>query len=166
MNAACCHQLLSVYPACMGSPLREGCVLVTENEWANTGGGCAGRLGRGLPFQGKCLRSIEMAADHFSATAAAMGMRIVACAVAASSSISVFNRLMTHSIASRPWTKYQTHMGKLWAEHGHTWMRSFYLILFPFKYSIQAAVVKWEDLLCLRLPRWFWPWAPPGNCSD
>lgn len=67
----------------------------------------------GLPFQRKCLRSIEMADDHFSVTAAAaMGMRIVACAVAASSSISVFNRLMTHSIASRPWTQ-QITQGKV-----------------------------------------------------
>lgn len=40
--------------------------------------------------------------DHLSATAAAMGTRIVPRAVAANSSISVFNRLMTHSIASRP----------------------------------------------------------------
>lgn len=40
--------------------------------------------------------------DHLSATAAAMGTRIVPRAVAANSSISVFSRLMTHSIASRP----------------------------------------------------------------
>lgn len=40
--------------------------------------------------------------DHLSATAAAMGTRILPRAVAANSSISVFNRLMTHSIASRP----------------------------------------------------------------
>lgn len=39
---------------------------------------------------------------HLSATAAAMGTRILPRAVAASSSISVFNRLMTHSMASRP----------------------------------------------------------------
>lgn len=40
--------------------------------------------------------------DHLSAAAAAMGTRIVPRAVAANSSISVFSRLMTHSIASRP----------------------------------------------------------------
>lgn len=40
--------------------------------------------------------------DHLSATAAAIGTRIDPRAVAASSSISVFRRLMTHSIASRP----------------------------------------------------------------
>lgn len=40
---------------------------------------------------------------HLSATAAAMGTRKLPQAVAASSPISVFNRLMTHSIASRPW---------------------------------------------------------------
>ena len=39
---------------------------------------------------------------YFDVTAAAMGVRIVLRAVAASSSISVFRRLMTHSIASRP----------------------------------------------------------------
>lgn len=40
--------------------------------------------------------------DHLSATAAAIGTRMVPRAVAANSSISVFSRLMTHSIASRP----------------------------------------------------------------
>lgn len=41
---------------------------------------------------------------HFSVTAAAMGTRMVPRAVAASSSISVFSRLITHSMASRPWS--------------------------------------------------------------
>lgn len=45
------------------------------------------------------------AQDHLSATAAAMEARIVPRAVAANSSISVFSRLMTHSIASRPWDR-------------------------------------------------------------
>lgn len=39
---------------------------------------------------------------HFSVTAAAIGVRMVPRAVAASSSISVFSRLITHSMASLP----------------------------------------------------------------
>lgn len=39
---------------------------------------------------------------HFSVTAAARGVRMVPRAVAASSSISAFSRLITHSMASRP----------------------------------------------------------------
>lgn len=50
-------------------------------------------------------RSTGSGRDHLSATAAAMGTRIVPRAVAANSSISVFNRLMTHSMASRPWDR-------------------------------------------------------------
>lgn len=42
---------------------------------------------------------------HFSATAAAMGARMVPRAVAASSSISALSRLITHSMASRPWSR-------------------------------------------------------------
>lgn len=54
----------------------------------------------------KCPRgSASSGCCHLSATAAAMGTRIVPRAVAASSSISVFKRLMTHSIASRPWSR-------------------------------------------------------------
>lgn len=41
---------------------------------------------------------------HFSVTAAAIGVRMVPRAVAASSSISAFSRLITHSMASRPWS--------------------------------------------------------------
>lgn len=48
-------------------------------------------------------RSTASGGHYLSATAAAMGTRILPRAVAASSSISVFNRLMTHSMASRPW---------------------------------------------------------------
>lgn len=51
--------------------------------------------------------------DHLSATAAAMGARMDPRAVAASSSISVFKRLMTHSIASRPWSKAERDSGML-----------------------------------------------------
>lgn len=50
-------------------------------------------------------RSTGSGLDHLSATAAAMGTRILPRAVAANSSISVFNRLMTHSMASRPWER-------------------------------------------------------------
>lgn len=50
-------------------------------------------------------RSTGSGRYYLSATAAAMGTRILPRAVAASSSISVFNRLMTHSMASRPWER-------------------------------------------------------------
>lgn len=65
-----------------------------------------------LAGERKCLRgpsvhdggeSSREGRYHLSATAAAMGTRILPRAVAANSSISVFSRLMTHSIASRPW---------------------------------------------------------------
>lgn len=55
---------------------------------------------------------LKESCHHLSAAAAAaMGARMEPRAVAASSSISVFNRLMTHSIASRPW---HTHKQRSW----------------------------------------------------
>lgn len=63
---------------------------------------------------------------HFSVTAAAMGVRMVPRAVAASSSISVFSRLITHSMASRPWSRTNrglVHLGvRTWILSGQ-WLR-------------------------------------------
>lgn len=52
------------------------------------------------PAVRKCPRGPLV--NYLSAAAAAMGARMLPRAVAARSSISVFNRLMTHSMASRP----------------------------------------------------------------
>lgn len=60
----------------------------------------------------RSISSVEEGRDHLSATAAAIGTRILPRAVAANSSISVFNRLMTHSIASRPWHRQRNSVTK------------------------------------------------------
>lgn len=60
----------------------------------------------------RSISSVGEGRDHLSATAAAIGTRILPRAVAANSSISVFNRLMTHSIASRPWRRQRNSVTK------------------------------------------------------
>lgn len=73
-------------------------------------------------FQLKALLEWRGRWCHFSVTAAAMGVRMVPRAVAASSSISAFSLLMTHSMASRPWARSGS---KMLAHPKRRWKQSY-----------------------------------------
>lgn len=101
---------------------------------------------------------------HFSVTAAAIGVRMVPRAVAASSSISAFSRRITHSIASRPWSKTKhkalVYMGELSSSNPVTykdWRNCVchYSCCIPNKYGLFSTFMKTSWNRCstpLHLP--------------
>lgn len=103
-------------------------------------------------------RSTGSGHDHLSATAAAMGTRIVPRAVAANSSISVFNRLMTHSMASRPWDRQKQSI--FYRCKGTVILFWEVLGPLPWGHPIPAS----PAVPCWRWQRWFLPSGPPDSC--